>query len=73
MANLTLTLNLHFEEGNAPDLCGQLRSMSQLSEESTYQLVIRCLEMRPKVIIVSKQSHEITYDPNLMQQLFERP
>ena len=40
--------------------------MSQLSEEVTYQFVIRCSEMRQKVIIASKQSDEITYDPNLV-------
>ena len=46
--------------------------MSQLSEESIYQIVIHCLEMRQKVIITSKQSDEIMYDPNLVQQLFLR-
>ena len=46
--------------------------MSQLSEESTYQFVIRCLEMRQKVIIASKQPDKITYDLNLVQQLFLR-
>ena len=51
MADLTLArlmsfLQLHFEEGNAPDLCGQLTSISQLSEESTYQFGICCLEIR---------------------------
>ena len=46
--------------------------MSQLSEESTYQFVIRCLEMRQKVTVASKQSAEITYDPNLVQQLLLR-
>ena len=40
-----------------------------LSDGSTNQFVIRCLEMRQKVIIASKQSDKITYDPNLMQQL----
>ena len=46
--------------------------MSQLSEESIYQIVIHCLEMGQKVIITSKQSDEIMYDPNLVQQLFLR-
>ena len=40
-----------------------------LSDGSTNQFVIRCLEIRQKVIIASKQSDKITYDPNLMQQL----
>ena len=67
LARLMNFLQAHFEDGNAPDLCGRLTSMSQLSEESTYQFVIRCLEMRQKVVIASKQSDEITYDPNLVQ------
>ena len=47
--------------------------MSQLSEESIYQIVIHCLEMGQKVIITSKQSDEIMYDPNLVQQYFWEP
>ena len=65
-------LQAHFEEGNAPDLCSQLMSMAQLSDKTAYHFLIRCLEMRQKIIIVSKQSDEITYDPNLVHQLFLR-
>ena len=46
--------------------------MSQLSEESTYQFVIRCSEMKQKVIIAFKRSDEITYDPTLELQSFLR-
>ena len=70
LKRLTRFLQAHFEEGNAPDLCSQLTSMSQNSEESSYQFVTRCLEMRQKVMVASKQSDNITYDPNLVQQLF---
>ena len=71
MTGLTLTrlmrfLQALFEEGNAPDLCLQLTSMFQLSEESTCQFVIRCWEMREEVVIASKQSDEVTYDCNLV-------
>ena len=66
-------LQVHFEEGNAPDLRSQLTSMAQLSDETAYHFVIRCLEMRQKVTIAcKKQSDDITYDPNLVQQLFLR-
>ena len=65
-------LQAHFEEGNAPDLCSQLTSMARLSDEMAYHFVICCLEMRQKVIVASKQSDDITYDPNLVQQLFLR-
>ena len=61
LARLMWLLQTHFEEGNAPDL--QLTSLSQLSEESTYQFVIRCLEMRQKAIIASKQSDKINPKP----------
>ena len=65
-------LQAHFEEGNAPDLCSQLTSVAQLSDETAYHFAIRCLEMRQKVIVASKQSYDIIYDPNLVQQLFLR-
>ena len=46
--------------------------MAQLSDETAYHFVIRCLEMRQKVMVASKQSDYITYDPNLVQELFLR-
>ena len=77
MTDLTLArsmsfLQAYFEQGNAPDLCRKPPSMSQLSEESTYQFIIRCLEMKQKVYIVSKQSDEITYEP-CATIIFENP
>ena len=73
MEGLNLQLyKSHFEEGNAPDLCSQVTSVAQLSDEMTYHFVIRCLEMRQKVILASKQSDDITYDPNFVQKLFPR-
>ena len=65
-------LQVHLEEGNAPDLCSQLMSMAQFSDETAYLFVIRCLKIRQKVRVASKQSDDITYDPNLVQQLFLR-
>ena len=65
-------LQPHFREGNAPDLCSQLTSMAQISDETAYHFVICCLEMRQKVIVASKQSDDITYNPNLVQQIFLR-
>ena len=67
LARLMRFSQTHFEEGNSPDLRGKLASMSQLTEGSTYRFVIRCLEMRQKIIIACKQSDEITYDPNLSE------
>ena len=68
MESLTLDtllrfLQAHFEEGNAPDLCSQSTSMDQLSNETAYHFVIRCLGISQRVIVASKQSDDITYDP----------
>ena len=67
LARLMRFLQTHFEEGNSPDLRGKLASMSQLIEESTYQFVIRCLEIKQKIIIACKQSDEIKYDLDLAE------
>ena len=77
MEDLTLDtllrfLQAHFEEGNAPDLSSHLTSMAQLSDETAYHFVIRCLEIRQMVIVASKQPDNITSDPNLAQRLFLR-
>ena len=40
LARLMRNLQAHFEERNAPDLYGQLTSISKLSQESTCQFVI---------------------------------
>ena len=65
-------LQAHFEEENVPNLCSQLTLMSQFSDKTAYHFVIRCLEMRQKVIVASKQSDDNTFEPNLVQQLFLR-
>ena len=46
--------------------------MAQLSDKTTYHFVIRCLEMCQNVIVAYKLSDDITYDPDLVQQLFLR-
>ena len=70
LGTLLRFLQAHFKEGNASDLCSQLMTMAQLSDETAYYFVIRCLEMYEKIIVVSKQFDDIKYDPNLAQQLF---
>ena len=45
MLDLTLErligfLQTHFEEGSVPNLCSQLTSTSQFSDESTYQFAV---------------------------------
>ena len=76
--NLTLQrlkqfLEAHFDEKNATDLCGKLTSMIQLPEESEYNYVMRCIEVRQKVILASSKSvSEIKYDKGLVMKLFYR-
>ena len=65
-------LQAHFEEENVPNLCSQLTLMSQFSDKTAYHFVIRCLEMRQKVIVASKLSDDNIFEPNLVQQLFLR-
>ena len=65
-------LQTHSDKGNSPDLCTQLTSMAQLSDETAFHFVIHCLEVHQKVTVASKHSDDIACDPNLVQQLFLR-
>ena len=64
-------LEAHFDEPNATDLCSKLTSMAQLLEESEYQYVMRCIEIRRKVILASNKS-DIKYNKELVGKLFYR-
>lgn len=46
--------------------------MAQLSDKTAYHFIIRCLKICQKVKVASKQSDDITYHSNLVQQLFIR-
>ena len=64
-------LEAHFDERNATDPCSKLTSVVQLPEESEYQYLMRCNEIRQKVILGSNKSH-IKYDKELVRKLFYR-
>ena len=64
-------LEAHFDERNATDLCSKLTSMVQLPEESECHYVMRCIEIRQKVILASNKS-DIKYDKKLVRKLFYR-
>lgn len=64
-------LEAHFDQRNATDLCSKLTSMTQTADESTYSYVMRCIEIRQKVILASRKS-DIQYDENLVFKLFFR-
>ena len=57
-------LESRFEEKGATDLCGKLTSMIQLSEESEYSYVTKCIEVRQKALHASSKS-DINYDKGL--------
>ena len=76
MLNLSLNqllqyLEAHFDEQNATDLFSKVTSMVRLPEESDYQYVMRCVEIRQKVILTSNKS-DIKYDKELVRKLFYR-
>ena len=62
-------LEANFDERNATDLCSKLISMVQIPEKSEYQYVIRCIEIRQKVILTSSKS-DIKYDKELVRKIF---
>ena len=62
-------LEVHFGERSATDLCSKLTSMTQLSEESAYSFVVRCIETRQRVILAFMKS-DIKYDKYLVFKLF---
>ena len=64
-------LESHFEEKSATDLCGKLTSMILLPEESEYSYVMKCIEVRQKVLLASSKS-DIKYDKGLVMKLFYR-
>ena len=64
-------LDSHFDEKSATDLCGKLTSMIQLPEESEYSYVMKCIEVRQKVLLTASKS-DIKYDKGLMMKLFYR-
>ena len=64
-------LEAHYDEKNASELCSKLSSLVQLPEESPYLFVMRCIEVRQKLLIASLKS-DIPYDEKLVMKLFNR-
>ena len=64
-------LEAHYDEKNATELCSKLTSLVQLSEETPYSFVMRCIEVRQKLLIASTKS-DIPYDTKLVSKLFQR-
>ena len=76
-SNLTLAtlmgcLQHHYEEKSSTDLCAQLTSISQMPNEGPVDFILRCIELREKLILTSKTSGEIEYDVVRVSRLFLR-
>ena len=73
-SNLTLErllhfLEAHFDEKNTTDLWSKLTSMSQLPEETSYSFVLKCIELRQKILLASRKS-DIKFDKPLLDKVF---
>ena len=76
-SNLTLAtlmgcLQHHYKEKSSTDLCAQLTSISQMPNEGPVDFILRCIELREKLILTSKTSGEIEYDVVRVSRLFLR-
>ena len=52
-------LESNFEEKSATDLCGMLTSMIQLTEESEYSYVMKCIEVTQKVLLIKNIRYQV--------------
>ena len=69
---LTQFLEAHYEQKNAQDLCNTMTNMLQFPEESVYAFVMRCLEVRQKILLVSEKSCDLSFSPGFINKLFLR-
>ena len=65
-------LQHHFEEKSSTDLCAQLTNATQTPNETPVEYVLRCIELREKLMLSSKSMGEIEYDRDLVFKLFLR-
>ena len=54
---------------NSTDLCEQLTSITQMLNEGPVDFILRCIELREKLILTSKTSGETKYDKVLVSCL----
>ena len=71
LVQLQKYLQSHYGEQNATNLVNNLTSMVQFPSENSYAFVMRCIEMRQKLIMSSDKA-DIKYDRALIQKLFLR-
>ena len=64
-------LEAHFEEKSTTELWSKLTFIAQSPEESSYSFVLRCIELRQKILIASTKS-DIKFDKPLLDKVFCR-
>ena len=62
-------LEAHFGGKRTTDLWSKLTSMAQSLEELLYSFVLRCIELRQKILIISTKS-DIKFDMPLLDKVF---
>lgn len=74
--NLTLPilrriLRAHYQEKGATELYKQLTSKVQNSKETPQSLLVRCLDLRQKILFASQEAESsLKYNPILVQSMF---
>ena len=71
LERLLCFLEAHFEEKTTTDLWSKVTSMIQSPDESSYSFVLRCIELREKILIGSTKSG-IKFDKLLLDKVFCR-
>ena len=69
---LTQVLATHDKQKNAHDLCNAMTKMLQFPKESAYIFVMWCLDVRQKILLVSKKLRYLSYSPGFINKLFLR-
>ena len=59
---------VHYNERNATDLCSKLTRLTQLSEETAYYFVMRCIEL--SWVLLPSLKSDVDYDKALVLKLF---
>ena len=62
-------LEVHFQEKSPIDFWSKLTSMAQSLEESSYSFVLRCIELRQKILTASAKS-DIKFDKPILDKVF---
>ena len=62
-------LEAHFEAKNTTDLWSKLTSMTCQQKKSFYSFVLRCIDLRQKILVASTKS-DIRFDKPLLDKLF---